>query len=93
MFQNDKSWIECVKLIENSFEIYQVLYSRSYSCEPWTITFDRPLPCGLWTIILTWTIAISYVCIVTRFGVLLLSFLSCKTLWTCSGHGRSPRTN
>ena len=40
MFQNDRSWIECVKFIENSSEIYQVLYSHPYSCEPWMITFD-----------------------------------------------------
>ena len=41
-FQNDRLWAECVKFTENSFEIYQVLYSHPYSCEPWMITFNRP---------------------------------------------------
>ena len=41
-FQNDRLWAECVKFTENSSEIYQVLYSHPYSCEPWMITFDRP---------------------------------------------------
>ena len=75
MFKNDRSWFDCVEFIENSFEIYQVLYSHPYPCESWTIILGRPYPCGAWTTILIWTVTLSYGGTLSMFGVFLFGLL------------------